>query len=382
MWRGCDLSEVNVYGKVEGSLQLGTTEIDGVHLTLSDANPCRFTLEIPFSTAEKSYAGGLFCQTTAPSKRALMAGTSVQGGFYAYRTGDVPLSINIVSPADGESFPRGRVSVDFVAEATNWDHIVWTSSLDGTIGTGLRVSSSSLPFGDNEITATASNAEGETATDSVHITITNDPPTVEIVSPPNAGPYCTGELITFEATVTDLNNNLPDDAVAWRVAGSGVFSTGKMVTHSFSTAGDHTVVVRATDDQGAFDEASTNITIEECTNSPPVVTITEPSQDIDIDDLDYVYDGFDDEKGMWYTNVTLEGEATDPEDGVLTGDALHWTTNRSDLQPAALGTGQTISVRLYSDTCTGVWHEISLSATDSDGNVRTVVRRIFIWALC
>ena len=74
--------------------------------------------------------------------------------------------------------------------------------------------------------------------------------------------------------------------------------------------------------------------------------------------------------------------ATDPEDGELTGSALVWTTDQTAIQDAALGTGKTVKVRLYSDTCTGTRHEITLTATDSSGNVRTALRRIFIWTLC
>lgn len=70
---------------------------------------------------------------------------------------------------------------------------------------------------------------------------------------------------------------------------------------------------------------------------------------------------------MWYTDVQLTGSAVDPEDGTLSGSTLLWTTDRSDLQDAALGTGSSITTRLYSDVCTGVWHEITLSATDSGG---------------
>ena len=124
----------------------------------------------------------------------------------------------------------------------------------------------------------------------------------------------------------------------------------------------------------------------ECTAEPsgesPDATITNPPEDVECCDLDYQYDGFDEERGMWYKDVTLEGAASDPEDGTLTGDALVWTTDRSDLQDINLGTGETITARLYSDVCTGLEHQITLIVTDSDGNTATDVRRIWIWQVC
>lgn len=117
-------------------------------------------------------------------------------------------------------------------------------------------------------------------------------------------------------------------------------------------------------------------------NDPPTVEITTPDADSGTNDSEYVYDDFDDAEGMWYIDVQLVGTASDPEDGTLSGTALVWTTDRSDLQEATLGTGSSITARLYSDDCFGVWHEITLTATDSDGETTTDVRRIFIWTLC
>jgi hypothetical protein len=117
-------------------------------------------------------------------------------------------------------------------------------------------------------------------------------------------------------------------------------------------------------------------------NSPPVVEITTPVTDTGTDNLDYTYDGHDDALNLWYKDVLLEGSGTDAEDGSLSGGDLVWVTDRTDLQDAALGTGGSLTVRLYSDQCTGTWHDVTLTATDSDGESRTAMRQIFIWTLC
>ncbi len=122
-------------------------------------------------------------------------------------------------------------------------------------------------------------------------------------------------------------------------------------------------------------------------SQPPTVTILVPAQDSDpaSNDPAGLYDGRDVVLGLWYKDVTFEGVAIDPEDGTLSGAAMVWTTDRGDIQPGGvtiLGTGTTITVRLYSNVCTGVFHEITLTATDSGGNVVTQTRRVFIWKVC
>ena len=117
-------------------------------------------------------------------------------------------------------------------------------------------------------------------------------------------------------------------------------------------------------------------------NTAPVVTITTPAADVGANDMAFVYDGHDDAQGLWYKDVVLEGAAADAEDGALTGAALVWETDRADLQDAALGTGVSVTARLYSDQCTGTAHTITLTATDSEGESRDATRRIVIWTLC
>jgi len=113
-------------------------------------------------------------------------------------------------------------------------------------------------------------------------------------------------------------------------------------------------------------------------DTPPVASIDAPTGD----DISEIYDGRDDKLDLWYVDVTLEGSAADAEDGALTGASLEWTTDRGDIQDAQLGTGTDLTVRLYSDDCFGVIHEITLSATDSDGNTSTDTVEIFIYTVC
>ncbi|MBI3243099.1 MAG: LysM peptidoglycan-binding domain-containing protein [Chloroflexi bacterium] len=110
-------------------------------------------------------------------------------------------------------------------------------------------------------------------------------------------------------------------------------------------------------------------------NLPPMVTIIFPALD-----ASYGYDGRNDKLGLWYTIVTLQGSATDLEDGTLNDSSLVWATDRKDIHTSpTLGIGTDVKATLYSnDPCNGVWHTITLTATDSGGNVATAARIIFI----
>ena len=118
-------------------------------------------------------------------------------------------------------------------------------------------------------------------------------------------------------------------------------------------------------------------------NTPPEATIITPASDSGTNNASYVYDGFDSDLGLWYLDVELEGMGSDAEDGTLTGASLVWKTNQTTIQDEELGTGTNPTVRLYSDDCFGVEHEVTLEATDSDGETTvSEPRRLFIWTLC
>jgi len=210
---------------------------------------------------------------------------------------------------------------------------------------------------------------------------------VEIVEPSATTglSFCKDEAVTFRASASDFDTppsrTLPDSAFSWRVGSSAAFATGATVSRTFDV-GTYTVTVRASDADGGSHEDAVTISVGPCTDTAPSVSITSPATDTSTSDNAFAYDGFDDAKGMWYKDITFVGTASDAEDGTLTGSSLVWTTNQTTLQVARLGTGTNLTTRIYSNECFGTWHEITLTVTDSDGNSRTAIRRIFIWTLC
>lgn len=132
----------------------------------------------------------------------------------------------------------------------------------------------------------------------------------------------------------------------------------------------------------ATDTATPVTPTETPINTPPVVRILRPAQDSVGAEQQYAYTGFDDARNMWYTDVAFAAVAEDREDDALTGRSLIWTTDQTDLQPAFLGVGEALIVRLYSNNCEGVVHRITVTATDSAGGTASATRTLGIWTFC
>lgn len=296
-----------------------------------------------------------------------------------------PPTIAVISPVDGTAFPRGYPGL--YLEATVYDPeggpvaVTWTSDVSGVVASGTMavISTRDLAYGPHVLTAMAVDPQGNYATASVDLLITNEPPTVTILRP-DPGAFCSGETIEFQARATDVNEvgyALPGTSIAWRVGAASPFAYGGTVTRTFDAPGAFQVFAAATDEGGASGEDSVTVTVTDCGDRPPTVRITAPN-----DNASRVYDGFDAARGLYYADVTLVGTATDPEDGALSGAALEWRTDRTALQAGYLGSGASLPVRLYGDQCGGVTHTLSLTATDSHGNARVDRVRLLIYTVC
>ncbi|MFW6089465.1 MAG: Ig-like domain-containing protein [Gemmatimonadota bacterium] len=265
-------------------------------------------------------------------------------------------SVTITAPADGATVDEFQ-SITFQGSASDAEDgsltgssLVWTSSIDGSIGTGTSFTRNDLTPGTHDITLTATDGDGRTGSESVALTVTdlpNEAPTAEITDPADGASASAGDPVTFDGTATDTEEGtLTGAALVWTSDLDGTLGTGTSVTTSSLSGGTHEIVLTATDSQGAFGADTIAFSI----TGAPGVEITAPSDQAS-GAPHTVFEG---------TGVTFTGEATDAEDGDLTGGSLVWSSNVD----GEIGTGETFSTSSLSPGM----HTVTLTATDSDMN--------------
>ncbi|MEM7677743.1 MAG: M12 family metallopeptidase [Myxococcota bacterium] len=234
-------------------------------------------------------------------------------------------------------------------------------------GVGRHVLSVQAAFGD-----------GTRLSDQVSVDLTNSAPTAAILAP--IGTVCRGEDTVIRVDARDTDERVEDLSIEWFV-GTTRFATGPAPTVRFETLGTVRLEVSVTDSLGEMVRASTNVTVQPC-GALPTLAVTWPVSDgtpRPTEDFVYTWDGA--MESEWFVDLRPTATANDAEDGRLSGAAIEWRTNRSDVQPALLGTGTSPAIRLRG-ICTGTIHTVTVSATDSDGNVRTQTFVIRAWTLC
>jgi hypothetical protein len=192
----------------------------------------------------------------------------------------------------------------------------------------------------------------------VTVTVTPPTPTVSISSPSPGSVWGTDQAVPFSGSASDVcDGTLSGASLVWR-EGSAVLGTGGTITHQFSTQGSHTVTLTAT--SGAGQPAMTSVTF---TVGPPSgnpsPSIAQPQNNQA--ESDPTFD--------W----TFSGQASDPHDGALSGNALQWYDTYTDSSGQVhsmvpLGSGTYFMHQLYWDGFQPTQNVITLVATDSLGH--------------
>ena len=153
--------------------------------------------------------------------------------------------------------------------------------------------------------------------------------------------------------------------------GDGTSSDGaarRNVSHTYQANGTYTATLTVRDPQGAEGRATVRIGVG---NTPPEARITAPGKDARF--------------GVG-ERIVLRAEATDAEDGALSGDRLSWTAllhHNNDHTHPYLGptTGREVSLTMPAPedlaATSGSFLEVRLTATDSGGLSRTVSRNLY-----
>ena len=170
-------------------------------------------------------------------------------------TASFTVSMSAPAPGDDVTFDAAdSTDSDGMIESYEWD------LGDGASATGETTTHSYGSAGEYTVTLTVTDNDGATATDSTTVSVSsgNTAPDASFTVSPSSP--TAGESATFDAAdSSDADGTI--DSYEWDF-GDGESATGQSVTHTFGSAGDYTVTLTVTDDDGATDENSTTVTVE------------------------------------------------------------------------------------------------------------------------
>ncbi len=235
--------------------------------------------------------------------------------------------------ADGEDLPESMT-------------VEWKSSLDGVLGVSATPSSDGkttgtqmLTEGEHEIVLTVTDSTGRTGSDTTTIVVAaGAKPDLNLISPASGDRVNIGDIVYFEAEVTDAEDDPDELTFSWESDLDGAFSSqgaGSDGVASFTydglSHGVHTITVYATDTDGITSRDSATLYINESPEAPVVhidpdpagsgdaltVVIDTPSYDVDGDTVTYTY--------FWYLNGIDSGLTSNPLPASATTRGDIWT---------------------------------------------------------
>ncbi|MBI2464347.1 VCBS repeat-containing protein [Candidatus Peregrinibacteria bacterium] len=230
-------------------------------------------------------------------------------------------------------------------------NLVWTSNLNGIIGTGKTPHVIGLSQGNQRIALQATDSDGWVGEAFMDVKVIGPhAPELSLVKPSDGFQMVHGGTLSFKANVSDYEDSRRGYAtrVNWYVDGQALASGS---TYEISTTdgrfgiGNHVIMVEAIDELNAKTQIASNIQI---LNSPPTVEITSPTSSDNI-----FVQGKD--------TVALRGTGSDLEDGILSGNSLVWTSNLN----GELGRGVSIDVSAV-NLNVGT-HTVTLTGHDNSG---------------
>jgi len=191
---------------------------------------------------------------------------------------DLDISANITSPTPLSIFPIGSI-ITFTAEVTdpedgiilglnnpfNGNNIIWESSIDDSIGTQSNTFSIvTLSVGTHTITVIAVDRAGNTDSDTVEITITDDSPLIAITAPTTGSNIVTATNTNFTSTITDTEDGPITTGIIWSSDVDGVLTgtSNNITSNELVTLGAHVITASVTDSDGNTSTDTIDLTID------------------------------------------------------------------------------------------------------------------------
>ncbi|RLT43494.1 MAG: hypothetical protein DWI57_04260 [Chloroflexi bacterium] len=193
-------------------------------------------------------------------------------------------------------------------------------------------------------------------------TVSANPPTVTLLAP-NGGEQIGANGVTASWQMADQDGDpltaailfSPDNGASWQTLQTGITDTTSVEVPYALLSGTEQGRMRVLVSDGAQTAQDDSDAVFSVERNAPQVAFLSPAPDSSF---------------VVSQTVSLAASAYDAEDGQLADAAFAWTSD----QDGALGTGGALNL----DTLTAGQHEVSVTATDSDGSSTTVTRTVAI----
>ena len=267
----------------------------------------------------------------------------------------------ILAPLDGESFFYGYdvslegLGSDDLDGVLSGDSLVWSSSIDGELGTGGSLVLSDLSPGEHVIQLSVMDSEGWSVESRVAITIQepNDP-VLSLFSPGAGRTFEGSDGLVFEASAIDVEDGDISSSIVWGSSIDGELGVGALLADLVLTPGLHEITALVTDLSGGTVDLSFDLTILDLA---PEISFVSP------EDRSIFAEG---------DLIRFEAVVSDAEDGDLSGDSLTWLNDADEV----LATGALYEV----DSLSPGTHQIRLQAVDSFGNLSETMITVIVQA--
>jgi hypothetical protein len=158
------------------------------------------------------------------------------------------------------------------------DYILWSSSVEGFLGTGYQLKLTNLSVGVHTITANITDSTGNKNSHSKTIYIFgahagNCPPIINIGTPAaNNSVFKLGSPISLGATAADAEQGIINSLVQWTSNISGTIGSGSFLITKTLPVGTHTVTASATDDEGLTTNSTITVIVTTDGKLPNIAT--------------------------------------------------------------------------------------------------------------
>lgn len=174
--------------------------------------------------------------------------------------------------------------------------------------------------------------------------------------------------VSFDASASSDPDADPLSEYAWDFGdGASITSAQPNITHTYQQIGVYTATLSVSDSRGARSPALAQLRID-VGNSPPVLSIGSPSADT---------------RFSVGQQITLQGSATDQQDGPLSGASLSWEVrlhHDSHIHPYLSGSGNGLLLTTPAPedlaAAANSYLELIFSAEDSLGRTSTITREL------